>query len=79
MIVYVSGSFWRGLLLGALIGAVLGLLLAPRHGEETRAAVRAHLANARREAEAARATAEREVLQRYEAIVAPPPSEQGEA
>ena len=73
---YVSGSFWRGLLLGALIGAVLGLLLAPRRGEETKAAIRAHLANARREAEAARTAAEREVLRRYEASVAPPPADE---
>ncbi len=73
---YVSGSYWRGLLMGVLIGAVLGLLLAPRHGEETRAAIRAHLANARREAETARTAAEREVLRRYEAIVAPPPADE---
>ncbi len=73
---YVSGSFWRGLLRGALLGVVLGLLLAPRRGEETRAAIRAHLANARREAEAARTAAEREVLRRYEVIVAPPPADE---
>ena len=76
---YVSGAFWRGLLLGALIGAVLGLLLAPRRGAETKAAVRAHLANARREAAVARVAAEQEVLRRYAAIVVlPPASEQAE-
>ncbi len=77
---YGSGAYWRGLLVGVLLGVALGLLLAPRRGEETKAAIRAHLANARREAASARATAEREVLQRYEAIVAPPPaSEQAES
>jgi gas vesicle protein len=31
-----SGGFWGGLLLGAAMGAVAGLLLAPRTGRETR-------------------------------------------
>lgn len=31
-----SGSFWGGLLLGAAIGTITGLLTAPRSGRETR-------------------------------------------
>lgn len=31
-----SGGFWGGLVLGTAIGAVTGLLLAPRTGRETR-------------------------------------------
>ncbi len=31
-----SGKFWGGLLLGSAIGAVAGLLLAPRSGKDTR-------------------------------------------
>ncbi|MEY3299203.1 MAG: hypothetical protein RLZZ597_2463 [Cyanobacteriota bacterium] len=31
-----SGGFWGGLVLGSAIGAVTGLLLAPRTGRETR-------------------------------------------
>lgn len=70
----ISGAFWRGLLIGTVIGVVLGLLLAPRRGAETKEAIRAHLANARGEAASARAAAEQEVLQRYEAIVASSPT-----
>jgi gas vesicle protein len=31
-----SGGFWGGLVIGAAVGAVTGLLLAPRTGRETR-------------------------------------------
>lgn len=31
-----SGSFWGGLLLGAAIGTITGILTAPRSGRETR-------------------------------------------
>jgi gas vesicle protein len=31
-----SGTFWGGLLLGAAIGTVTGILIAPRAGRETR-------------------------------------------
>lgn len=35
-----SGGFWGGLVLGTAIGAVTGLLLAPRTGRETRKILR---------------------------------------
>jgi len=31
-----SGAFWTGLLFGALIGATVGMIYAPKAGEETR-------------------------------------------
>lgn len=35
-----SGDFFAGLLVGALVGASLGLLFAPETGEETRGRVK---------------------------------------
>ncbi|HEY9619913.1 MAG TPA: YtxH domain-containing protein [Crinalium sp.] len=35
-----SGLFWGGLVLGAAVGAVTGLLLAPKSGRETRQLLR---------------------------------------
>lgn len=71
---YGNGAYWRGLVFGILVGVALGLLLAPRRGEETKAAIRAHLGNAWREAAYARVAATKEVLDRYAAIVEPPPA-----
>ncbi|MCL6450319.1 MAG: YtxH domain-containing protein [Acetobacteraceae bacterium] len=34
------GSFWRGMLAGGILGAVAGLLLAPRMGEPARRRMR---------------------------------------
>jgi gas vesicle protein len=31
-----SGAFWTGLLIGAAIGAAVGMIYAPKAGEETR-------------------------------------------
>ncbi len=35
-----GGAFWGGLLLGGAIGTVVGLLIAPRSGKETRQLLR---------------------------------------
>ncbi len=35
-----GGAFWGGLLLGSAIGTVVGLLIAPRSGKETRQLLR---------------------------------------
>ncbi len=31
-----SGSFWIGMIVGAVVGAALGMIYAPKPGEETR-------------------------------------------
>ncbi len=31
-----SGSFWIGMIVGAVVGATLGMVYAPKPGEETR-------------------------------------------
>jgi gas vesicle protein len=42
-----SGSFFQGLLMGAAIGAILGLLFAPQSGRETRELVRQKVGTAK--------------------------------
>jgi len=61
-----TGSFFGGLLIGALIGAIGALLLAPYSGERTRA----KLINAGEEALSQGETLLGETRQRAEAIVA---------
>ena len=57
-------------MVGAIIGAAIGLLIAPRRGAETSAIIRAQLLEAQRKAAAARAAAEGDVLRRYDAVAA---------
>lgn len=37
-----AGDFFAGVLLGAVVGAAVGLLLAPQSGEETREAIKTY-------------------------------------
>ena len=68
------GSFLAGVLIGGLIGAAIGLLLAPRAGDETREQVgefvgekRAAIGEAINEGRAAAEKARAEMLHAYDA------------
>lgn len=53
-----SGRFLGGLLIGGALGAIIGMLMAPRSGEETREMIREEIADrANRSVEGARSRA----------------------
>ena len=59
-------GFGTGLILGGIIGALAGLLLAPRPGEETRAQVMERTAGLRQKAEELTAEARERVREAIE-------------
>ena len=59
-------GFGTGLVLGGIIGALAGLLLAPRSGEETRAQVKVSTAGLRQKAEELTAEAKERVREALE-------------
>jgi gas vesicle protein len=62
-----SGGF-GGLLLGILIGAGLGILFAPRSGEETRAELRSGMRRFRKQAEDTMQTVQDSVADTFDAV-----------
>lgn len=58
-------KFVAGSAFGATLGATIGLLMAPRSGEETQAQTAAFMENLKTEGERARVEAEAQVAERF--------------
>lgn len=59
------GKFLAGSAFGATVGATIGLLLAPRSGEETQAQTAAFMETIKTEGERARIEAEAQAAERF--------------
>ena len=63
-----SGSFLKGILAGAAIGAVAGVLLAPKSGKETRAELAEHAKKMRADASKQYEKASKMVMEKIEEL-----------
>lgn len=65
-------NFMLGAVLGGVVGATLGLLLAPEAGDDLRAAMQARVAQLRAEMQQAAAARQAELKQQLETLRRPP-------